>query len=160
MRGSFLGAVWVIRRLFFRVNPRQPLLLPPALPPCLPDSPSPMRALKLSTAHTFLSSPAETSRPSPLFLITLLLLALSSCCVWAACNMWYTSEPSLPLCLARPLAYSHIRALTRAQPHSRTHSRCAVLLENVQREEVGCPSSRDLGQRKAGDGRLLCSVFI
>lgn len=63
-----------------------------------------------------------------------------------------------------PLPPSHL--FTRTLPRRRANlqqSRCtraaaAATLENVQREEVGCPLSRDLGQRKAGgrEASLLC----
>lgn len=64
-----------------------------------------------------------------------LVLMPECCCVWVVSNMWTISK----------LALSFI--------HTYTHTETSTdLVENVQREEVGCPSSCDLGQREAGMG--------
>lgn len=71
--------------------------------------------------------------------------------------------PSLPFSpLPAPRQPSRLFTLTRANLQqsrsTRAGAAAAALLENVQREEVGCPLGRDLGQRKAGgrEASLLC----
>lgn len=138
-----------------------------------PNLRHPIDSLQLCKVHTFLSSTDKTSLLSPLLFtappphppLPPPPHSHSLLCLGRVQHVVYIKSPPLLSLRSQP---SHL--FTRTRPRRRANlqqsrsaragaaAAAAALLENVKREEVGCPLSRDLGQRKAGgrEASLLC----